>query len=208
MEESSTTVALQGLLDRFAAGDEAAKQALIARALDRLSAIARKLLRGFGGEGRLEMWTTDVFNEAYPRLSKALEEVKPGSVPQFLGLARLQMQRALLDHVRAIEGRNGVRGPRPVALSGKEDSSGGGIDPPDQEDYERQRVLALDLLDAISKLPENEAETVWLKLGGHTHREIGELLGVHKDTIDRYWTKACIKLAKPLTPYLDRLGGR
>ena len=55
---------------------------------------------------------------------------------------------------------------------------------------------------AVGSLPENEGETVWLKLAGHTHKEIGEMLDVHKDTIDRYWNKACIKLAKPLGPFL------
>jgi len=193
---------LQGLLERFAAGDPAAKETLIVQALDRLSMIARKLLRGFGGEARVEMWTVDVFNEAYPRISKAIDEIRPVSVPQFLGLARLQMQRTLLDRVRAINGRDGKR-PRTVPFSVKQPNEGA---------FERKAsagddhaTLVIDLVEAVGKLAETEANTVWLKLSGYTHKEIAEQLDVHKDTIDRYWNKACVKLARQLAPFIDRL---
>lgn len=203
-DPGSTTIALQRMLDRFAAGDENAREALIGQAMDRLMIIARKLLRGFGGEGRVEMWTSDVLNEAYPRLAKALDDVKPSSPVQFFGLARLQMQRALLDRVRANEGREGEAKPRPRAFSQKNLRADEPEHPHDvaSPDGSRHRELMIDLLDAIARLPEKEAETVWLKLAGYTHAEIGEIGGLSKDRVDGLWNKACIKLAKPLAPFL------
>ncbi len=90
---------LQALLDRLLTGDAAAKSLLVEKALDRLGIISRKLLRGFGGEGRAELWTEELIAEAYPRFSKAIDDAKPASVRDSFGLARLQMQRALLDIV-------------------------------------------------------------------------------------------------------------
>ena len=207
MAEQSTTVVLQGLLERFVAGDAAAKEALIMSALDRLSMIARKLLRGFGGEARMEMWTGEVFNEAYPRIAKALDDVKPSSLPQFYGLVRLQMQRALLDQLRSREGRDGQR-PRTQPFSSRESDDEQAIPQiaSNHTQEERHRELVLDLLDAVGKMPPNEADVVWLKLSSYTHVEIGEIVGVHEDTIDRYWNKACVKLARQLAPFLDQLG--
>ena len=78
-EPESTTVMLQSLLDRLTAGDPTARDALVNLAAERLMVIARKLLRSFGGEARIEMWTADVLGEAYPRLARALDDVKPTS---------------------------------------------------------------------------------------------------------------------------------
>lgn len=195
MAETSTTLLIAGILQRFAAGDSAAKEELIQHALDRLSIIARKLLRSFGGEQRMELWTSEVFNEAYPRLSKALDDIKPTSPQQFFGLARLQMQRVLLDQSR--------KRARPMPFSGS-DNGHRNETPVDVADKSRSasQDLLIDLVDAIASLPEKEADTVWYKLAGYTHREIAEMVGVHGDTIDRYWAKACVKLARQLAPFM------
>jgi RNA polymerase sigma factor (sigma-70 family) len=199
MGESSTTIELQGLLDRLGAGDASAKNLLVEKALDRLGMISRKLLRGFGGERRLEMWTAELIAEAYPRLSKAIDDVKPTAVHQFFGLARLQMHRTLLDLVRSKRPEAGRRAGQEVDLQNAP------ADLRDKNDVARQQMLVLDLLEAVAKLPEQEAETVWGKLAGYTHAEIGQMIGVHKDTVDRYWNKCCVKLAKTLSPFMDRL---
>ena len=203
MTEQSTTIELQSALDRLAAGDAKAKEELITRGLDRLMQIARKLLRAYGGEARAEIWTAEVLGEAYPRLDKALDDVRPTSVHQFLGLARLQMQRALLDRVRKIDGR-GTDRPHVKPLSPDTDT-GRGLDVADTDDGGRQRILVLDLLDALEKLPEKPAEVVWYRLEGYTFPEIGELMSVHKDTAERYWDQACVKLGQRLAPFMRGL---
>jgi len=201
MSYGSTTIAIQELLDRLAAGDELAKEQLIGRALERLTVIARKLLRSFGGEKRIELWSTEVVNEAFPKISRAIDDVKPSSVPQFLGLARLQMHRVLLDKVRALQRHDNVLPTGQQQSDRENEISVEGVSPDD----ERQRMLVLDLLESVEKLNERQAETVWFKLAGYTHKEIGEFLGVHHDTVDTYWNNACVKLAKTLAPFMEHL---
>lgn len=167
MSDSITSVQLDQLLQRFLAGDAVAKESLLTAAVHRLTAIASKLLRKFGGGARIGMWSVEVLQEAYPRIAKALDDVKPASAQEFLGLARLQMQRTLLDKVRQIDGREGNRPRMSPFSAGAVDSTSPAADFADQDDVEQ--------------------------------------LGVHKDTIDRYWNKAMVKLARELAPFIDGL---
>jgi len=45
--------------------------------------------------------------------------------------------------------------------------------------------------DGLSKMRKRGRNVVWLKLSGYTHGENRRIVDVHKDTIDRYWNKAC-----------------
>ena len=203
-EPESTTVMLQGLLDGLATGDPTARDALFNLAAERLMTIARKLLRSFGGEARVGMWTAEVLNEAYPRVAQALDDVKPTSPVMFFGLVRLQMKRVLLDRVRVIDGVGENRKPEVTSFS-QLPSQGDGNSPafePIGADDERLRALMIDLVDAIESLPEKQAETAWLKLTGYTHREIAGFLGVHHDTVDTYWSQAIVRLSKFLAPFM------
>ncbi len=156
--------------------------------------IARKLLRSFGGKARVEMWTADVLSEVYPRLARALDDVKPTLPLKLFGLARLQMQRVPLDCVRAISGGGVEPSPKVTPLFPAHEPSGG--------DEKRLIDLMLDLVAAIESLSDKQAETAWLKLAGFTHREIAEFLGVHHDTVDVYWSKACVPLSKHLAAFM------
>src|SRR5438270_12816899 len=98
MPDLSTTEALQVILDRFLAGDPAAKRELIGRAYDRLLVVARKVLRSFSA---VDESTAAVLHDAYRRLDSALTDVKPPTVRAFFGLAALQVRRGLLARVPA-----------------------------------------------------------------------------------------------------------
>jgi RNA polymerase sigma-70 factor (ECF subfamily) len=188
----STTVQLQGLLDRLLAGDAAAKGELINRAHDRLILITRKLLGSFS-RVRVEEETAGVLNEAYLRLHAALDEVRPATMREFMGLAALQVRRVLLDTVRKLEGRGA--GPRPGKVALEE-----GLELPARN---QDGHLALDLLEAIERLPEDEREIVdLLFFHGWTQPEAGELLGVHEDTVKRRWARARVTLAGRLAAFL------
>jgi RNA polymerase sigma-70 factor (ECF subfamily) len=185
-------VQLQGLLDRLLAGDATAKHELINRAHDRLIVITRKLLGSFS-RVRVEEETAGVLNEAYLRLHTALEEVRPATVREFLGLAALQIRRVLLDAVRKLGGRG--TGPRPqkVPLEEGADLPVGGHD----------GHVALDLLEAVERLPDDEREIVdLLFFHGWTQPEAAEILGVHEDTVKRRWARARITLAGRLVAFL------
>jgi len=197
----TTTIAMQGLLDRVAQGDERAKKDLINLAYERLLIIARKLLGSFVTV-RLEEETAGVLAEAYLRLHRSLDEVKPESVRQFMGLAALKIRQVLLDKIRELRGGRGkVKRPERVSLQAGGDSQPGfDVADPDYNDVRQDR--AIDLLEAISMLPDEEREAVeLLYFSGYSQPEAGVILGVHEDTVKRRWTKARMKLADKLSPF-------
>jgi RNA polymerase sigma factor (TIGR02999 family) len=201
MPDVSTTVELQGLLDRFAAGDAAAKNDLIDRAYGRLTVVARKLLNSFH-RVRAEEETTAVLHEAYLRLHAALDDVRPQTVRQFMGLAALAIRRVLLDHVRGLTGRGKDERPKKVSLNDPVPGGEGGFDLPGGGAAPDRQGLVLDLLEAVEKLPDDEREVVGLLFfHGCSQPEAGEILGVHEDTVKRRWSRARVQLAEQLAAF-------
>lgn len=196
-----TTVDLQSMLDRLLAGEPKAKELLVTRAYDRLLTLTRQLLGSFG-RVRAEEETAGVLNDAYLRLHSALDEVKPTSVRQFMGLAALELRRVLLDRVRKIQGRGKAPRPKSVALGGSDETSdGAGFDLGADGDQSHAGTV-IDLLAAIETLPEEEREVVDLKyFQGLTEAEAGRVLDVHEDTVKRRWAKARIRLAGKLDAF-------
>ncbi len=204
MHELSLTNELQQILDRFNAGDAAAKKQLVDRAYDRLLVVARKLLNSFDVV-RTEEETASVLNEAYLRLGSALDEVRPKTVQLFFGLAGLQVRRVLLDAVRKLRGGRGGT-PRPPTQSLDAARSGGevagGHDPCDAAFDTALEGLGTDVLEAIEKLPEDQRAVVDLHIiNGLTQADTAEILGVHKDTVKQRWASARVNLAGLLKAY-------
>jgi RNA polymerase sigma factor (sigma-70 family) len=97
----------------------------------------------------------------------------------------------------------GASGPRqrPVALGG-DDSEGGGREIEDSDFDNSRRMLAIDLLEALEDLSEEEREAVELLFfHGCTQPEAAQIVGVHEDTIKRRWSKARIKLTGKLAMF-------
>ncbi len=127
MSAGTTTLVIQSLLERLrlSPDDKNVRKELIARSYDRLASVARRLL-GPAYKERPED-TSGLLAEAYMRLENSLAAVKPESVRQYLGLAALQMRRALIDLIRKERGRSGKyetpvsldigAGPRRVAVA-------------------------------------------------------------------------------------------
>jgi RNA polymerase sigma factor (sigma-70 family) len=200
MSEQSTTAVLVNLLARFRAGDADAKRALVERAYDRLLLLARGHLRRFP-DIRREEESAAILNAAYARISKALDDVRPTTVLDFLGLVSLQMRRVLLDISR--KGHRGSEPPPAVqgGLGAPERSAGGGADP-EAPDGEPAGGLRSDILDALDNLPDDERVVVELIFfHGLTQVEIGEILNLHPDTVKRRWAAARVKLAGQLADY-------
>jgi RNA polymerase sigma-70 factor (ECF subfamily) len=196
----STTILIQRQLDRLAK-DPKAKADLIQVAHDRLVILTRKLLGGFPQVRTLEE-TQSIFNEAFLRLDHALEELKPTTVRQFMGLAALEIRRVLLDIVRKLRGRGRQQRPKNVSLAGGPDPEkdiGANVEDPDTW---RRLGLLLDLLEAIAKLPDDLREVVELIIfQGLTQREVAQVIGVHEDTVKRRWSRARVLLADKLSDY-------
>lgn len=196
-----TTLAMQNLLDRLVEGDDGAKKDLIDRAYERLIIVARKLLGSFV-RVRVEEETAGVLSEAYFRLHTSLDDVKPETVRQFMGLAALEIRRVLLDKIRGMEGRGAKKRPPRVSINtGGSDDTEAGHDLEGTDDDSR-RTMAIDLLEAIDKLPDDEREVVELLFfHGYSQPEAGEIIGVHEDTVKRRWARARVKLAKLLAAF-------
>jgi DNA-directed RNA polymerase specialized sigma24 family protein len=122
----------------------------------------------------------------------ALQEVRPASTREFVGLAALQMRRELLDLARYFAARGA--GER-VADPGTADfGSAGGEGSADLELWARFHA-------AIDTLPAEEREALGLiYYHGHTRGQAALLLGVSERTVYRWWASACVLLN-------ERLGG-
>src|SRR5262245_52885470 len=98
-EPSLRTTQIHHWLDRMRAGETVARDELFRQVSARLERLARKMLRRFPEVARWEQ-TGDVLQNALPRLLRALEVVRPGSVREFFGLAAEQLRRTLIDLAR------------------------------------------------------------------------------------------------------------
>src|ERR1700752_4779810 len=123
------TKQLQELLDRMRGGDDAVRTELLGLAYERLRLLARKMFhQDFPRLGNLHE-TDSILHEAVLRLFRALQEVQPPSVQEFLIFSAAQIRRVLLDMARYQGRRERNRGSASPAAAQQEvaDSSG---DPP------------------------------------------------------------------------------
>jgi RNA polymerase sigma factor (sigma-70 family) len=197
---SSTQIQLR--LDRLRAGDATARDELLTIACDRLSRLARKMLRSYPGVRRWEQ-TDDVVQNAALRLCRSLEEVKPASVRSFINLAAVQIRRELIDLARHYDGPEGpgrhhARGSRPAdseELPGQPDPGTDTDDPARLADW-------TEFHDQVEALPGDEKEIfdlLWYQ--GLPQAEAATLLGVTERVVRYRWRAARLKLH-------ERLGGR
>jgi RNA polymerase sigma factor (sigma-70 family) len=193
MSDGTTTLAIQSLLERLRLkpDDPTVRKELIARSYERLAAVARRLL-GPAYRDRPED-TSGLLAEAYFRLENSLGAVKPESVRQYLGLAALQMRRALIDLIRRERGRSGQH-ETPISLDVGTQTGGGGHVPAAPS---RDADWRLELMEAIARLEDGEREVVdLLFFNDLTQLEAANLLGVDESTVKRRWARARVRLAK------------
>jgi RNA polymerase sigma factor (sigma-70 family) len=194
MSDGTTTIRLQGYLDRLRAGDAAARSELLSAASERLTRLARKMLKA---DGRLRRWeeTGDVFQNAVLRLCRALEAVTPSNLREFFRLAALQVRRELTDLARHHFGPHGEAAHHDSAPPEKGSDARLGLHVPDVRDEPGALAVWAELHDKAGALPEEEREAFDLiYYQGLTHVEAAALLGVSSKTIQRRWQSACLAL--------------
>ncbi|HET6880802.1 MAG TPA: sigma-70 family RNA polymerase sigma factor [Pirellulales bacterium] len=116
------TTRLQGLLDRWAKGDDTAIDEIIAHSQDRLRRMAHRMLAEKPLVGRWTQ-TNDVLQNALIRLHRALKKIKPDAKAAFTALAATQIRRELIDMARQLFGPEG-QGRHYQSDPGKADSDG------------------------------------------------------------------------------------
>ena len=191
---------LQHCLDRLRAGDESARQELLAGACARLSELTRTMLKDYR---RLKRWeqTDDVLQNALVRLHRSLQDVTPPSLRDFYRLAALQVRRELIDLVRHYFGPEGggrrhhtnaaeadsLRTPRPAY-----ERPGAAEEPGTLAawgEFHRQA-------DALPEEERDVFDLVWYQ--GLKHTEAAAVLGVSARTVKRRWQAACLRLHEAL----------
>jgi RNA polymerase sigma factor (sigma-70 family) len=192
---SSTQIQLR--LDRLRAGDETARGELLNIACERLSRLARKMLRSYPGVRRWEQ-SDDILQNAAVRLCRSLDDVKPASVRSFFNLAAVQIRRELIDLARHYDGPQGP---------GRHHAGRGGHTPPapepgtDTDDPARlgDWTEFHQQVEALSGEEKEIFDLLWYQ--GLPQAEAAALLGVTERVVRYRWRAARLKLH-------ERLGGR
>lgn len=200
MTPGDTTIRIESWLVRLRGGDPAAREQLLAFAAGRLSELARRLLRR---SPRVRRWeeTDDVFQNAMMRLCRALREVTPGSMREFLALAATQIRRELIDLARHHYGPLGEAGHHATEwrdpAAGVSDAAG----PPDRPGPrpEADAAFWIDFHESVDRLPVEEREVLdllWYQ--GLTQPEAASVLGISERTVARRWQAVRLRLAAGL----------
>ena len=196
--EDNTNLDVARLLDRLAGGDEAARDALVARALDRLTILARRQRRGFPAVARWEQ-TDDVVQGVALRLRRALRDVRPADPRAFFGLCSWHIRNELLQLHRKHYGREGVganyASPRPDRAT-KQRHDPGPHHPADTTHEPAKLARWTEVHERIAALPDDlreVTELIWYQ--GLTHAEAASVLGVAPKTVGRRWREARLRLA-------------
>jgi RNA polymerase sigma-70 factor (ECF subfamily) len=188
-----STHQLEAWLVRAHGGDAAAWNQLLRQSEGRLRVLASRLLLGFPRVRRYED-TDDVLQNAVVRLVRAVEEVKPRDLRDFLGLASLQIRRELLDLARHYFGPHGH--------GANVDSVGAGhaFQPAAASSDAAELEQWTELHRRVGELPDLERETFdLLYYQGLPQAETAAILGVSIRTVQRRWQSALLLLHEEIT---------
>jgi RNA polymerase sigma factor (TIGR02999 family) len=184
--------ALEALLDRVRAGDQAAASDLFTEVYGELRALAGSLFRSQKASHTLQ--PTAVVHEAYVKMLRAAEGgANWRDRAHFFNVAAKAMRQVLVNHARDAQAhkRGGPEQQR-VTL---DDADGG----------EEPRVLDIlavhQALEELSQLDERQARMAELRFfAGLSNKEIAEVLGVALRTVELDWKMAKTWLAGRLGP--------
>ncbi len=191
MVDSSSQLHL--FLARMQAGDKTARDDLFRHVTGRLERLTRKMLHHFPGVHR---WagTDDVLQSALIRLLRALEDVRPTTPRDFLGLAAEQIRRELIDLARHYFGPQGL-GANHTSRGGAEGSRDPVLAQPAPADEPSTLAAWCEFHEQVRHLPADEREVVDLLFYQElTQDNAAELLQVTKRTVQRRWQSALLKL--------------
>jgi RNA polymerase sigma-70 factor (ECF subfamily) len=191
----SLTAQLDGWWQRMQAGDASARNELLEHVCDRLRRLTRKMLKGFPGVKRYAE-TDDVLQNVLLRLLRALEDVRPTSTREFLGLAAAQVRRELIDLARHFFGPQGA-GAHQASSAGESTAR-----PPEPADatFDPSALAEWrEFHEQVGRLPEDEREAVdLLYYQGLAQADAAALLNVSVRTLQRRWQGAQLKLHEAL----------
>ena len=201
-EQQGYTTRLQGLLDRWQAGDVSAIDEIIIHAQNRLRQMAHRMLSSKPHVGRWNQ-TDDVLQNALIRLHRALKAVKPENQRAFNGLAATQIRRELIDMARSLYGPEGHARHHKSDL-GDANSDGNAAPQYEKVDPATDAMGQLEMTEfheSVGKLTDEELE-VFQKIFylDMSQAEVAIELGVSERTVKRRWRDARLSLKRELAP--------
>jgi RNA polymerase sigma factor (sigma-70 family) len=190
---------IQACLDRLLQGDDLAHSALLECACERLTRLARKMLKSFPQVRRWEE-TDDVVQNAMVRLRRALESTAPVSVRSFVNLAALQIRRELIDLARHYDGPNGMGAHHEsqVLTDGSGESPVERLAAAETNDPERFEAWTR-FHRSVESLDGEDREVfdlLWYQ--GLTQAEAAQILDLSEKTVNRRWVAARMRLGMAL----------
>lgn len=197
-EHQGYTTRLQGLLDRWATGDETAIDAIIVHSQDQLKRMAGRMLASSPLVGR---WhgEDDVLQEALIRLHRSLKSVKPDSKRAFNGLAATQIRRELIDMARRLYGPEG-HARHYKTSAGAADVNGSdnvAVEKIDPATSVADQLEMTDFHATVGEIADEDREVFELIFyQGMTQVEVANLLDVSERTIKRRWREARLSLQR------------
>ncbi len=197
----STSAQLQLWLNQLQAGDPQSRERLLEFACDRLHRLAQRMLHHYPHLRRWEQ-TDDVLQNSLLRLHRALQEVHPPTVADFMNFSASLIRRELIDLARKHFGPE-AQGAHHASVEVRpgEDPEGKGI-----EALAAESVSENDTLEAwaafheeVQRLPEEERQIVDLLFYKDlSQAEAAEILGVSERTVKRRWRSARLLLNERL----------
>ncbi|WP_425400399.1 sigma-70 family RNA polymerase sigma factor [Aeoliella sp.] len=188
---SNVTAHIEDCLRRVDEGDEAAITELVDCAYERLVSVTEAIVGKMVSVDR-GLRASDVFQEAYLRLSSALrkENVQPRTVGEFMGLASRHIRFQVLDMLRSTRKNQAEQ-----------------LEDPTSNAKENQAEMWLSFFEAFDALPEEErkvADLLWTWVEGKngpavpnmTQYEAAEVLGISRDRVKDLWRNARIKISR------------
>ncbi|MCG8455378.1 MAG: ECF-type sigma factor [Holophagales bacterium] len=179
------------LLDAWAAGDEAAFEALLPLVLDDLRSIARAQLKRERPDHTLQ--PTALINEVHLRFA-SLRHLGWRDRVHFFGACAATMRRILVDHARRRQADKRGGGATLLSLETLEEPSGG-----------RPRTVDLlalaQAMERLEQLDGRQSRLVELRyFAGLSVAEAATALGLAERTVKLEWRKARIFLFRQLHP--------
>lgn len=197
MDRGHTTLSLQRYLTELGELDgkvpsELVVRALLARSANRLHVICESVLRRQYPRltrGPANLDAEDVLGGVVERLLKAMRNVRPDNVRQFFALANQHLRWELNDLARRLDARRETVGLPPAEPTAPEPAGGDPAATP----------TACRILEAISRLPEREAEAFHLvRIQGISWREAAQITATSETTVKRRVARSVVLLAEML----------
>jgi len=202
-----TTLHIQRCLQRLGTQDEAARTELLGHARRRLQLLAERMFSQFRMLHRREE-ADDVLQEAMVRLWQSLAEVGPTTVAGFMGLAALQIRRALRDLARHHFGRRDETGERSQPRQVVNGNHGHTFEdrPGDSTWHPDELACWSEFHAAADGLPEPE-RTAFDLLYYHAlpQADAAEIMQISERQVRRYWQSARRELHRRLEGFLPKM---